>query len=169
MEIDRGNDVKLIKYTVDPKLIEICSKLERQFALRGCAKHGKHLGNTKMSFASNSKNPKLEEACEIFREFARLYRYHFEDNCEVRNPHFDFNEQYNNYYVICDLNYNYDWATYTLYTTMTYNRWCQMMNIIETNNSSKIGEIVQSTPSVNNKHARELETTIIKSKHRRVD
>lgn len=130
--MDRGTDVKLIKDTIDPVFIETCHKLEYgKFHLHGCYPHDKYPGNAVMTFNSSKRDPKLDEACETFREFAWMYRNHFEDDCEVKNHLYDYNDHYSNHYVICDLNYNYDSGLYRLYTTMTYNRWCQMMDIIE--------------------------------------
>jgi hypothetical protein len=115
-----GNDVKQISAKLDNDLIKKANELEHVYRLCG----GNYNNKCCMSVY------KLDGVCEAFRDFAYIYRWNFSDDCEVKNPLSDKNEQYLNYYVISDINYNYRTSLYTVFTTMAYDRWCQMMNII---------------------------------------
>jgi hypothetical protein len=125
MNNNRGNDVKQISKKIDNDLIKKVNELEEKYHLHGGYNHTKHPGKCCMDVYQ------LNDVCEAFREFAYLYRCNFSDDCEIKNPCSSDNEHYLDHYVISDIIYNYRLERYTVFTTMTYNRWCQMMNIIE--------------------------------------
>jgi hypothetical protein len=131
--IDRGNDVKAKgsledPRPVDPRLSEMCGTLEHTYHLMGAFSHLEYPGNAMMCLT----DPKLiGPACVMFREFAGLYNSNFTDSCECRNPDHEKNEGYTNVYAVRGITYNYRAGIYYIYTSMTYNRWCQVMNFIE--------------------------------------